>query len=148
MVSSEVKFLVNSHLTVPILETGMKDLLSLRGVHATWQGHKTIPRQKTFAPTGSSLLLARRTLPAQLIAAGSRGEGREWRKATTKFSEMQSKKTAESLMHYLPTPAQTAAPSTNCCTQWECHCGITPSSQAHSQFVQCPPRVQHLKMFF
>lgn len=131
MVFSEVKFLISLHVTVAILETGMKDQLSLRAVHATWQGRRAIPRQKTLAPTGPSLRLAHRTPPAQLIAAGSRGEGRQWRKAASKFFEVQSKETVEGLTHCTPIPTQLA----------------TATAQNHAQLVQLPQGSSTLKCF-
>ena len=108
MVSFEVKFLISLHLTVAILETGMKDQLSLRGMHVTWQECRAIPRQKTFTPRGPSLWLACRTPPPQIIAAHPTGEGREWRKATLKLFESQSKEIVEGSIPY-PTQLTTAA---------------------------------------
>lgn len=59
--SSEVKFIINSRMTVAILETGVKGQLSPRERPATCRRHRAILGQRNCPLVAPTLQLARRT---------------------------------------------------------------------------------------
>lgn len=81
MGSSEVKCFRSSHFIGVILTGVWRPRSPPKGSCTTWWSDKAILRPQKLAPATYTLWMAHRTPTAQLIAARSKGRGRDWRKA-------------------------------------------------------------------